>query len=99
MANRKRAEARRKAAAKADHGSGKTWMWITIAVVVVAAVIGIVVAATGGDDSPAASDTTASTAGGLSSLPSSQPVTVTGDALPAYDASVKPDPAVGTTAP
>lgn len=100
MANRQRAEARRKAAQKAAGGggaSGKTWMWVTIALVVVAAIIGIVVATTGGSDSPAATETTAG--GGLSSLPTSQKVTVTGDPLPAYSSETSTDPAVGMTAP
>lgn len=100
MANRQRAEARRKAAQKAAGGggsSGKTWMWVTIAIVVVAAIIGIVVATTGSDDAPAASETTAG--GGLSSLPTSQKVTVTGDPLPAYSSETTPDTAIGMSAP
>ena len=102
MANRQRAEARRKAAAKAANGGSgsKTWMWVTIAVVVVAAVIGVVVATTGGDDAPASNGTTETTSGGgLADLPTSQPVTVTGDPLPAFDSSANPDPAVSTKAP
>jgi thiol-disulfide isomerase/thioredoxin len=99
MANRQRAEARRKAAEKAarGEGGGKTWMWVTIAIVVVAAVIGIVVATTGGsDNTPAASETTAGS--GLDKLPTSQPVTVTGAPLPAYS-TTGTDTAIGMTAP
>ncbi|MFZ4720723.1 MAG: TlpA family protein disulfide reductase [Ilumatobacteraceae bacterium] len=101
MANRKRAEARRKAAAKAQGGGGgKTWMWVTIAAVVVVAIVGVVIATSGGDDNtPAAGDSTTSTVGGLADLPTSQPVTVTGDPLPAFDSAKSPDPAVGTSAP
>ena len=101
MANRQRAEARRKAAAKsANGGSGsKTWMWVTLAVVVVAAVVGVVIATTGGDDEAASNGTTETTAGGLASLPTSQPVTVTGDALADFDSAANPDPAVGVAAP
>ncbi len=99
MANRQRAEARRKAAAKAANGGSgsKTWMWVTIAVVVVAAIVGVVIA-TGGDDEAASNGTTETTTGGLAGLPVSQPVTVTGDALPDFT-DAKPDPAVGLTAP
>ena len=101
MANRQRAEARRKAAAKAANGGSgsKTWMWVTIAVVVVAAVIGVVIATTGGDDDAASNGTTETTAGGLADLPTSQPVTVTGEALVPFDSNANPDPAVGATAP
>lgn len=105
MANRQRAEARRKAAAKAarsEGGGGRTAMWVTIAVIVVAAVVGIVVVTTGGDDSPAASGGTGSTEtteAGLSGLPDSQKVTITGDALTSFDSGANPDPAVGKDAP
>ncbi|MEN9644528.1 MAG: hypothetical protein RL238_1197 [Actinomycetota bacterium] len=100
MANRQRAEARRKAAAKAANGGGsKTWMWVTIGVLVVVAVVGVVIATSGGDDSPAASDTTAADSGGLDDLPTSQPVTVTGDPLPAYNPDAGSDDALGLTAP
>ncbi len=103
MANRQRAEARRKAQAKASRSSGegegeggsKLAIWIGLAAVI-ALVIGIVVFAGSGDDSnDAASDTTAVG----SSLPDSQPVTTTGDALVKLDAAVSPDPAVGVDAP
>ncbi len=101
MANRQRAEARRKAAEKAarGEGGGRTWMWVTIAIVVIAAVVGIVIATTGGsdDNTPAASETTAG-GGGLTDLPTSQPVTVTGTPLPAY-ATTGTDTALGMTAP
>ena len=101
MANRQRAEARRKAAAKAANGGSgsKTWMWVTIGVLVVVAVVGVVIATSGGDDSPAASDTTAAQGGGLDDLPISQPVTVTGDPLPAYSPDAGADEAIGLTAP
>jgi thiol-disulfide isomerase/thioredoxin len=101
MANRQRAEARRKAQAKAarstgEGGGSKMGIWIGLAAVI-ALVVGIVVFASRGDDSTsdAATDTTSIS----SSLPVSQPVTFTGDALPAFDATVSPDPAVGTDAP
>ena len=101
MANRQRAEARRKAAAKAENGGSgsKTWMWVTIGVLVVVAIVGVVIATSGGDDSPAASDTTAAQGGGLDDLPISQPVTVTGDPLPAYSPDAGTDEAIGLTAP
>lgn len=100
MANRQRAEARRKAAAKEANGGGsKTWMWVTIGVLVVVAIVGVVIATSGGDDSPAASDTTAAESGGLDDLPTSQPVTVTGDPLPAYNPEAGADEAIGLTAP
>src|SRR5690348_3737928 len=98
MANRQRAEARRKAAAKAarqDSGS-KTWLWVTLGVVAVAAIIVTIVVVTGGDDSEAKPDGTEVT-NPTSNIPDSQPVTVTGDALVNYDgpyASQADDPAV-----
>ena len=103
MANRQRAEARRKAQAKASRSSGdggdsgsKMRIWIGLTAVV-ALVVGIVVFASRGDSNPnsAGSDTTL--AG--SSLPDSQPVTFTGAALAKLDDTLKPDPAVGLDAP
>jgi thiol-disulfide isomerase/thioredoxin len=101
MANRQRAEARRKAAEKASRGEGggKTWMWAAIGVVVVLG-IGAIVWATSGSDDSSASDSTESTAADpLSGLPTSQPVTVTGDPLPAFTSGGASDTAVGMTAP
>ena len=103
MANRQRAEARRKAQAKAARqsgeggGGGLKWVWAGLLVVVLV-VVGIVVFA-GGDDDGSATDGTADTS--LSGLPDSQPVTVTGDPLEAYPSGAKPadDPAVGVMAP
>ena len=100
MANRQRAEARRKAqakAARADGASGGPWVIISLIVVVVIGV-GIAIFATGGDD------TSPSTVSGsvdvtTGELPVSQPVTVTGDALGVFDSNVSPDPIVGTKAP
>lgn len=100
MANRQRAEARRKAqakAARADGASGGPWVIISLIVVVVIGV-GIAIFATGGDD------TSTSTASGsvdvtTGELPVSQPVTVTGDVLGLFDSSLGSDPAVGTKAP
>lgn len=99
MANRQRAEARRKAQAKAAHssaeGSGsRTGIWIGLAAVI-ALVVGIIVFASRDDSgSSSATDTTIG-----SSLPVSQPVTVTGEPLAAFDAANSPDPAVGVDAP
>ncbi len=101
MANRQRAEARRKAAAKAANGGGsKSWMWITIGIVVVLAVGGIIWASSGSDNNAASNSTDpTATDGGTSNLPVSQPVVVTGDALPAYVTGANPDTAVGKAAP
>lgn len=99
MANRKRAEARRKAQAKAargtgEGGSGKGLMWAAIAVVI-AIGAGIGIYAASGDDE--AADSTETTLPG-SSLPDSQPVTVTGEPLvPLTDGAA--DAAVGVDAP
>ncbi|MEQ1700399.1 MAG: TlpA disulfide reductase family protein [Ilumatobacteraceae bacterium] len=101
MANRKRAEARRKAQAKASRtsgeggASGKGLMWAAIAVIIViAAGIGIFVAS--GDDG-GSSDNSASTQPS-SKLPDSQPVTITGDSLVAF-ADGAEDTAIGLEAP
>jgi thiol-disulfide isomerase/thioredoxin len=100
MANRQRAEARRKAADKAarqDGESSKTGMWIAVAVVLVLGIGGVIWAVNrNGSSSPAAASTTT---GALSNLPASQPVKVTGTPLPAYDNTKNPDPAVGKDAP
>ncbi len=102
MANRQRAEARRKAQAKAarqsGEGGGLKWLWVALGVVVLV-VAGIVVFASGGDDSPT---TTGTDDTSKSSLPDSQPVTVTGDPLVAFpkDGSAPADdPGFGATAP
>lgn len=104
MANRQRAEARRKAQSKANRSSGeggagtsKMAIWIA-ALVVLAFVVGAIVFASRGDDSTADPATTENSSG-LASLPVSQPVTFTGDALPAFDAAINPDPAIGMDAP
>lgn len=109
MANRQRAEARRKAAAKAARATGdagdasggsKGLMWTIIAVLVVVAVGGIVWATTsGGSNDPAATDSTTASSGSSASLPDSQPVTITGDPLPAFESGGGADPAVGLAAP
>lgn len=105
MANRQRAEARRKAQAKASRSNGeeggggsKMGIWIGL-VAVIALVVGIIVFASGGDDSNADPSDNTSDTSGLASLPASQPVTVTGTALEAFDAANSPDPAVGLDAP
>lgn len=100
MANRQRAEARRKAAAKAarQENGGKLWMWLTLGVIAVVAVVGGVVVLTGGDgetSGPADSSTSSSTA---PAFPDSQPITIEGDALPSFN-SPADDPAIGMTAP
>ncbi len=109
MANRQRAEARRKAAAKAARseaaaagsaGAGsKGLMWTIIAVLVVVAIGGIVWASTSGGNDSAATDSTTVSSGSSTGLPDSQPVTITGDALPAFDSGGGADPAVGLAAP
>ena len=104
MANRQRAEARRKAQAKVarsggeEGGGSKMGIWIGL-VAVIALVVGIIVFASGGDDSKAKPTDTTGASSGLASLPTSQPITFTGTALPAFDAANSPDPAVGTDAP
>jgi len=100
MANRQRAEARRKAAEKAarqEGGGSKTFMWIAVAVVVVLGIGGIVWAVN--RDSGTSSSNASTTTGALSSLPDSQPVKVTGTPLAPYDSTQNPDPAVGKDAP
>lgn len=105
MANRQRAEARRKAQAKAARGSGedggnsKLLIWIALGVVLVLG-IGVAIFA-GGDDDPAvtAGSEASDGSGAVSSLPDSQPVTVTGDSLPPFSAAENPDSAFGVAAP
>lgn len=110
MANRKRAEARRKAQAKAARrgqvvegggggGAGVTVnIWVIIVVVIAVVIGGIVLLTRGGDDG-SASDNTDSNGVSLDDLPTSQPVTITGEALLPYDAAEQSDPAVGQPAP
>ena len=106
MANRQRAEARRKAQAKVARSTGedgggsgsKMGIWIGL-VAVIALVIGIIAFAGGDDDSNTNASENTSDSSGLASLPTSQPVTVTGTALAPFDASVSPDPAFGLDAP
>ena len=105
MANRQRAEARRKAQAKASRTSGeggdggsKMGIWIGL-VAVVALVVGIIVFAGGGDDSSSNASENTSDSSGLASLPVSQPVTVTGTPLEPFEAANNPDPAFGLEAP
>ena len=102
MANRQRAEARRKAAAKAarDSNGSTLSMWVTLAAVVVAGIIATVVIVSSSDDEDNADRTEVLTAG--STLPDSQPVTITGADLPAFEGpygSQQEDPAFGTAAP
>jgi thiol-disulfide isomerase/thioredoxin len=102
MANRQRAEARRKAQSKVarsgEDGSNPLTMWIALGVVLVLG-IGIAIFATRGDDSAAGTDSGGSTVTtGGSSLPDSQPVTITGDPLVKFTAT-QGDPAIGVTAP
>lgn len=101
MANRQRAEARRKAAAKAarqKEGGNSNALWIgVIAVVAVALAALIVVVAGGGDET--ASTTSDSSTEVTSAFPTSQPVTITGDALPQYSPEAATDEGVGATAP
>jgi len=98
MANRQRAEARRKAqskVARSGEGGNKMMLWIALGVVVLLGG-GIAFFATRGDDASAGSDTTVSTPG--SSFPDSQKVTITGEPLTPY-ASGGTDLAVGLPAP
>lgn len=112
MANRQRAEARRKAAAKAARAEkgAKPVMWIVAAAVVVIAVVVAVVVTTSGDSGETASstsvdattDTTGTTGDGLvdgNGFPYSQPVTIDGESLAAYNSQAAFDDAVGTPAP
>ena len=97
MANRKRAEARRKAQAKAarrghsveggaEGSAGLTInIWAIIGVLILLAIGGVVWATSGSDDSKSDNSGTETTGVDLSNLPTSQPVTVTGDALPTFD--------------
>ena len=101
MANRQRAEARRKAQAKAarsGEGGNKLMMWVALGLVVLIGG-GVAFFATRDDDSSSisGSDTTVSSTPGVT-FPDSQPVTITGEPLSAYS-SGSADPAVGLPAP
>ena len=103
MANRQRAEARRKAQAKASRfsgedgdGGGKLRIWIGLAAAI-ALVVGIVVFASRGDSK--SNDAGSGTTLVASSRPDSQPITFTGNALVKLDETLTPDPAVGMDAP
>jgi thiol-disulfide isomerase/thioredoxin len=103
MANRKRAEARRKAAAKAartegEGGGGKGALWGTL-VVVLALVVGVIVWAANRSDSTATTSSSTPTGSTAPGLPDSQPVKVTGKVLDQFDSAKSPDPAVGKVAP
>lgn len=110
MANRQRAEARRKAQAKAARrgqsvegtGGGSAGVtiniWVIIVVVLALATGGIIWVATSGDDSSASGDTSNTSETSIE-IPDSQPVTVMGEALPRYDSANPLDLAVGLPAP
>ena len=101
MANRQRAEARRKAAAKANRQTGegsKTWLWLTLGIVAVIAIVIVAITLGGDDDDAGTSSDTVTTDSEASSIPDSQPVTITGDPLPAFE-QPDGDPAVGMDAP
>jgi cytochrome c biogenesis protein CcmG/thiol:disulfide interchange protein DsbE len=98
MANRQRAEARRKAQAKAarsGEGGNKMMLWIALGVVVLLGG-GIAFFATRGDDATASDNSSASTPS--NNFPDSQPVTIIGEPLVAYAAGGT-DLAVGMPAP
>lgn len=95
MANRKRADARKKAQAKAARGEGTSpVMWIALGVVVLIGA-GIAFFATRGDDSADATDTSTTA---VSQFPVSQPVEIIGEPLLPFS-STAGDPAVGSVAP
>ena len=111
MANRQRAEARRKAQAKAarrgqsvEGGEGGTAgvtinVWVIIVIVLALVTGGVIWAATKGDDKTATDSTVSQVDGTSSDIPASQPVTFTGTALSPFDDTQSPDPAVGVPAP
>lgn len=101
MANRQRAEARRKAAAKAasqKEGGNSNALWIGLIAVVAIALAALIVVVAGGDDETASTSTDSSTQV-TSAFPTSQPATITGDVLPSYDSAAETDAGVGLTAP
>ena len=97
MANRQRAEARRKAQSKISYGGGgegggsKLMIWLALAVVVLLAG-GVAFFATK-DDKTASAPPATDQAG--NNIPVSQPVTITGDALVPFDNAATADAAVG----
>lgn len=110
MANRKRAEARRKAQAKAarrgqsvEGGEGGSAgvtinIWVIIGVVL-ALVTGGIIWAASGDDTKSTSNGGTQVDDTTGDIPDSQPVTVTGESLFPYDSSNPQDPAFGSEAP
>ena len=108
MANRQRAEARRKAQAKAarrgqtvEGGEGGSAgitinVWIIIVVVLALVTGGVIWAATKGDDKAATTDSS-QIDDTTSDIPASQ--RVNGDVLSPYDVAESPDPSVGLVAP
>ena len=108
MANRKRAEARRKAQAKAarrgqsiDGGEGGSPgvtinIWVIIGALILVAIGGVIWATSGDDDSKADGGTETTVD---SNIPDSQPVTVTGEILLPYDSADPQDPSIGSPAP
>lgn len=113
MANRQRAEARRKAQAKAarrgqaidgggDSGGGAgvtVNIWVIIVIVLAIATGGIIWIATSGSDSGASDSSQVDDTGGNVDIPDSQPVTVTGEVLLPYDSANTVDPMIGQPAP
>lgn len=112
MANRQRAEARRKAQAKAarrgqsvEGGEGGSAgftinVWVIIVVVLALVTGGVIWAATKGDDKTATNGSGSSQVDDTSSaIPVSQPVTITGEQLFPFDSAQSPDPSVGAPAP
>ena len=103
MANRQRAEARRKAQAKAARqggGGSLKFFWIGLVTVLAVVAVVVIVANSGDDGGDASSTSTGDTS--LNGLPDSQPVTVTGDALPTLSVEFSnwpDDEEIGTTAP
>lgn len=100
MANRKRAEARRKAQAKAarrgqsvEGGEGGTAgvtinIWVIMGVLILVAVGGVIWATSGDDDSKADNPGTGVVdTNDNVDIPDSQPVAITGEALPTFDPS------------
>lgn len=92
MTNQQRARKRQ----QAERPSSSTWLWI--GVVAVVAVVGLIAILTTRDSGDA--DAPVDTSGGPTTTlpPQYQPVTVTGDALPAVRDFTN-DPAIGTPAP
>lgn len=104
MANRQRAEARRKAQAKASRksgeGGGMKWLWIGLVAVVAVVAVVVIVSSSGDDEGETSTTGTDDTS--LNNLPDSQPVTVTGDAVPTLAVEFgdwQSDAAIGTAAP